>query len=144
MMTVSLFVPVIEEELDFNDRAALDDINLLTPEEMKAFWTDMFGRDGAKSSFCLGYNRGDTAKNRIVVELQKEYVLMPDQQRDVGERYGTNAGVLNVHFTIADISVQTKKRDVAGRDVEKAFFLKVIQAADRDIKELTEFHRIFH
>ena len=26
-----------EEELDYNDRGALDDINLLTPEEMKAF-----------------------------------------------------------------------------------------------------------
>ena len=34
---VGICSEIIEEELDYNDRGALDDINLLTPEEMKAF-----------------------------------------------------------------------------------------------------------
>ena len=31
---------IIEEELDYNERELFDDINLLTPEEMKAFLDD--------------------------------------------------------------------------------------------------------
>ena len=40
---------IIEEELDYNERELVDDINLLTPEEMKAFLDDyVIGQDEAK------------------------------------------------------------------------------------------------
>ena len=39
---------IIEEELDYNERELFDDINLLTPEEMKAFLDDyVIGQDEA-------------------------------------------------------------------------------------------------
>ena len=66
---VGICSEIIEEELDYNDRGALDDINLLTPEEMKAFldqyvigqdsdagtdrmWKDASGTDTGKNSEC--------------------------------------------------------------------------------------------
>ena len=43
---------IIEEELDYNERELFDDINLLTPEEMKAFLDDyVIGQDEAKKYF---------------------------------------------------------------------------------------------
>ena len=44
---------IIEEELDYSDGGAFDDINLLTPEEIKSFLDDyVIGQDEAKR-FCL-------------------------------------------------------------------------------------------
>ena len=46
---------IIEEELDYNDDRAFDDINLLTPEEMKAFLDDyVIGQDEAKKVLSDG------------------------------------------------------------------------------------------
>ena len=55
---VAICTEIIEEELDFNDRAALDDINLLTPEEMKAFLDEyVIGQDEAKKVLSVAvYN----------------------------------------------------------------------------------------
>lgn len=53
---VGICSEIIEEELDYNDRGALDDINLLTPEEMKAFLDQyVIGQDEAKRCFPLRY-----------------------------------------------------------------------------------------
>ena len=54
---VAICTEIIEEELDFNDRAALDDINLLTPEEMKAFLDEyVIGQDEAKKVLSVAEN----------------------------------------------------------------------------------------
>ena len=46
---VAICSEIIEEELDYNEKSALDDINLLTPEEIKAFLDDyVIGQDEAK------------------------------------------------------------------------------------------------
>lgn len=49
---------IIEEELDYNERELFDDINLLTPEEMKAFLDDyVIGQDEAKKVLSVAvYN----------------------------------------------------------------------------------------
>ena len=55
---VGICSEIIEEELDYNDRGALDDINLLTPEEMKAFLDqNVIGQDEAKKVLSVAvYN----------------------------------------------------------------------------------------
>ena len=50
---VAICTEIIEEELDFNDRAALDDINLLTPEEMKAFLDEYVIGQNAKKALSI-------------------------------------------------------------------------------------------
>ena len=71
---------IIEEELDYNDRRALDDINLLTPEEIKAFLDDyVIGQDEAKKVLSVAvYNhyKRILAEQDLGVELQKSNILM--------------------------------------------------------------------
>ena len=66
---------IIEEELDYNERELFDDINLLTPEEMKAFLDDyVIGQDEAKKYFQWQFITitKELWQNRISgVELQK-------------------------------------------------------------------------
>ena len=77
---VAICTEIIEEELDFNDRAALDDINLLTPEEMKAFLDEyVIGQDEAKKVLSVAvYNhyKRILAEQDLGVELQKSNILM--------------------------------------------------------------------
>ena len=59
MTVLTICTEIIEEELDLmNDRAALDDINLLTPEEIKAFLDEyVIGQDEAKKVLSVAvYN----------------------------------------------------------------------------------------
>lgn len=71
---------IIEEELDYDDRAALNDINLLTPEEIKAFLDDyVIGQDEAKKVLSVAvYNhyKRILAGQDLGVELQKSNILM--------------------------------------------------------------------
>lgn len=134
---VAICTEIIEEELDFNDRAALDDINLLTPEEMKAFLDEyVIGQDEAKKVLSVAvYNhyKRILAEQDLGVELQKSNVLMLGPT-GCGKTLlaQTLAKVLNVPFAIADATALTEAGYV-GEDVEN-ILLKVIQAADGDIE----------
>ena len=134
---VAICTEIIEEELDFNDRAALDDINLLTPEEMKAFLDEyVIGQDEAKKVLSVAvYNhyKRILAEQDLGVELQKSNILMLGPT-GCGKTLlaQTLAKVLNVPFAIADATALTEVGYV-GEDVEN-ILLKVIQAADGDIE----------
>ena len=134
---VAICTEIIEEELDFNDRAALDDINLLTPEEMKAFLDEyVIGQDEAKKVLSVAvYNhyKRILAEQDLGVELQKSNNLMLGPT-GCGKTLlaQTLAKVLNVPFAIADATALTEAGYV-GEDVEN-ILLKVIQAADGDIE----------
>ena len=134
---VAICTEIIEEELDFNDRAALNDINLLTPEEMKAFLDEyVIGQDEAKKVLSVAvYNhyKRILAEQDLGVELQKSNILMLGPT-GCGKTLlaQTLAKVLNVPFAIADATALTEAGYV-GEDVEN-ILLKVIQAADGDIE----------
>ena len=134
---VAICTEIIEEELDFNDRAALDDINLLTPEEMKAFLDEyVIGQDETKKVLSVAvYNhyKRILAEQDLGVELQKSNILMLGPT-GCGKTLlaQTLAKVLNVPFAIADATALTEAGYV-GEDVEN-ILLKVIQAADGDIE----------
>ena len=134
---VAICTEIIEEELDFNDRAALDDINLLTPEEMKASLDEyVIGQDEAKKVLSVAvYNhyKRILAEQDLGVELQKSNILMLGPT-GCGKTLlaQTLAKVLNVPFAIADATALTEAGYV-GEDVEN-ILLKVIQAADGDIE----------
>ena len=88
-------------------RAALDDINLLTPEEMKAFLDEyVIGQDEAKKVLSVAvYNhyKRILAEQDLGVELQKSNILMLGPT-GCGKTLlaQTLAKVLNVPFAIAD------------------------------------------
>ena len=134
---VGICSEIIEEELDYNDRGALDDINLLTPEEMKAFLDQyVIGQDEAKKVLSVAvYNhyKRILAEQDLGVELQKSNILMLGPT-GCGKTLlaQTLAKILNVPFAIADATALTEAGYV-GEDVEN-ILLKVIQAADRDIE----------
>ena len=118
---VAICTEIIEEELDFNDRAALDDINLLTPEEMKAFLDEyVIGQDEAKKVLSVAvYNhyKRILAEQDLGVELQKSNILMLGPT-GCGKTLlaQTLAKVLNVPFAIADATALTEAGYV-GEDV---------------------------
>ena len=127
---------IIEEELDYDDRSALNDINLLTPEEIKSFLDDyVIGQDEAKKVLSVAvYNhyKRILAGQDLGVELQKSNILMLGPT-GCGKTLlaQTLAKILNVPFAIADATALTEAGYV-GEDVEN-ILLKVIQAADGDI-----------
>lgn len=134
---VGICSEIIEEELDYNDRGVLDDINLLTPEEMKAFLDQyVIGQDEAKKVLSVAvYNhyKRILAEQDLGVELQKSNILMLGPT-GCGKTLlaQTLAKILNVPFAIADATALTEAGYV-GEDVEN-ILLKVIQAADGDIE----------
>lgn len=134
---VGICSEIIEEELDYNVRGALDDINLLTPEEMKAFLDQyVIGQDEAKKVLSVAvYNhyKRILAEQDLGVELQKSNILMLGPT-GCGKTLlaQTLAKILNVPFAIADATALTEAGYV-GEDVEN-ILLKVIQAADGDIE----------
>ena len=134
---VGICSEIIEEELDYNDRGALDDINLLTPEEMKAFLDQyVIGQDEAKKVLSVAvYNhyKRILAEQDLGVELQKSNILMLGPTGSGKTLLAqTLAKILNVPFAIADATALTEAGYV-GEDVEN-ILLKVIQAADGDIE----------
>ena len=133
---VGICSEIIEEELDYNDRGALDDINLLTPEEMKAFLDQyVIGQDEAKKVLSVAvYNhyKRILAEQDLGVELQKSNILMLGPT-GCGKTLlaQTLAKILNVPFAIADATALTEAGYV-GEDVEN-ILMKVIQGADGDM-----------
>lgn len=134
---VDVCAEIIEEELEYEDKRGYEDINLLTPEEMKAFLDDyVIGQDEAKKVLSVAvYNhyKRILAGGDLGVELQKSNILMLGPT-GCGKTLlaQTLAKVLNVPFAIADATALTEAGYV-GEDVEN-ILLKVIQAADGDIE----------
>ena len=129
---------IIEEEFEYDDgRREFDDINLLTPEEIKAFLDEyVIGQDEAKKVLSVAvYNhyKRIMAGSDLGVDLQKSNILMLGPT-GCGKTLlaQTLAKVLNVPFAIADATALTEAGYV-GEDVEN-ILLKVIQAADGDIE----------
>lgn len=129
---------IIEEEFEYDDdRREFDDINLLTPEEIKAFLDEyVIGQDEAKKVLSVAvYNhyKRIMAGSDLGVDLQKSNILMLGPT-GCGKTLlaQTLAKILNVPFAIADAIALTEAGYV-GEDVE-SILLKVIQAADGDIE----------
>ena len=134
---VDLCTEIIEEELGYEEDEVFDEINLLKPEEIKAFLDDyVIGQDRAKKVLSVAvynhYKRILAGKN-LDVELQKSNILMLGPT-GCGKTLlaQTLAKILNVPFAIADATALTEAGYV-GEDVEN-ILLKIIQAADGDIE----------
>ena len=139
---VDICAEIIDEELE-NDEAAgevaepEEQINLLKPEELKAFLDDyVIGQDQAKKVLSVAvYNhyKRIMAGDDLGVELQKSNILMLGPTGSGKTLLAqTLARVLNVPFAIADATTLTEAGYV-GEDVEN-ILLKIIQAADYNIE----------
>ena len=131
---------IIEEEMAYDENDSwtpFSDINLLTPEEIKAFLDEyVIGQDEAKKVLSVAvYNhyKRIMAGSDLGVDLQKSNILMLGPT-GCGKTLlaQTLAKILNVPFAIADATALTEAGYV-GEDVE-SILLKVIQAADGDIE----------
>ncbi len=133
---------IIEEEMEKEEEASVEasppaqEINLIKPEEMKAFLDEyVIGQDNAKKVLSVAvYNhyKRILAGAELDVELQKSNILMLGPTGS-GKTYlaQTLARILNVPFAIADATTLTEAGYV-GEDVEN-ILLKIIQAADYDL-----------
>lgn len=134
---IDVCAEIIEEEFEYDQRRAFEDINLLTPEELKAFLDDyVIGQEEAKKVLSVAvYNhyKRILAEQDLGVELQKSNILLLGPT-GCGKTLlaQTLAKVLNVPFAIADATTLTEAGYV-GEDVEN-ILLKIIQAADGDIQ----------
>lgn len=134
---VELCSEIILEELGFDNREDLEEINLIKPQEMKAFLDEyVIGQDEAKKVLSVAvynhYKRISASKD-LDVELNKSNILMLGPT-GCGKTLlaQTLAKVLNVPFAIADATALTEAGYV-GEDVEN-ILLKIIQAADGDVE----------
>lgn len=134
---VEVCAEIIEEELEYEDAGKFDDINLLKPEEIKAFLDDyVIGQEEAKKVLSVAvYNhyKRIMAEKDLGVELQKSNILMVGPT-GCGKTFLAQslARILNVPFAIADATALTEAGYV-GEDVEN-ILLKIIQAADGDVE----------
>ncbi len=128
---VDVCTEIIEDELGYEEENAYDDINLLKPEEIKAFLDDyVIGQDEAKKVLSVAvYNhyKRIMAEKDLGVELQKSNILMVGPT-GCGKTFLAQslAKILNVPFAIADATALTEAGYV-GEDVEN-ILLKIIQA----------------
>ena len=128
---------ILEEEMQDYEENDHMDINLLTPEEIKAFLDDyVIGQDEAKKVLSVAvYNhyKRILAEPDLDVELQKSNILMLGPTGSGKTLLAqTLAKILNVPFAIADATTLTEAGYV-GEDVEN-ILLKIIQAADYNIE----------
>ena len=134
---IEVCAEIVEEELDYQEpESVTEEINLLKPEEIKAFLDDyVIGQDEAKKVLSVAvYNhyKRILAGKDLGVDLQKSNILMLGPT-GCGKTLlaQTLAKILNVPFAIADATALTEAGYV-GEDVEN-ILLKVIQAADGDV-----------
>lgn len=129
---------ILEEEFEYDEGVRYDDINLLTPEEIKELLDDyVIGQDEAKKVLSVSvynhYKRILAGEDQDDVELQKSNILMLGPTGSGKTLLAqTLARILNVPFAIADATTLTEAGYV-GDDVEN-ILLKLIQAADGDIE----------
>ena len=137
---IDICAEILEEEAmegDQDTHSAKEDINLLKPEELKAFLDDyVIGQDQAKKVLSVAvynhYKRVLAGKD-LDVELQKSHILMLGPTGSGKTLLAqTLARVINVPFAIADATTLTEAGYV-GEDVEN-ILLKLIQAADYDVE----------
>lgn len=141
---VEICADIIDEEFYADARNGQEekrpkmDINLKTPEELKAFLDDyVVGQEEAKKVLSVAvYNH----YKRILadpdpdVELQKSNILMLGPTGSGKTLLAqTLAKILNVPFAISDATTLTEAGYV-GDDVEN-ILLKLIQAADYDVEK---------
>jgi ATP-dependent Clp protease ATP-binding subunit ClpX len=137
---VDICSEIIDEEefgITREDSNAKEEINLLKPEELKAFLDEyVIGQDQAKKVLSVAvYNhyKRVLAGNDLGIELQKSNVLMLGPTGSGKTLLAqTLARVINVPFAIADATTLTEAGYV-GEDVEN-ILLKLIQAADYDVE----------
>ena len=138
---VDICAEIIEEEFENEEETGAaeetEQINLLKPEELKAFLDDyVIGQDQAKKVLSVAvYNhyKRIMAGSDSDVELQKSNILMLGPTGSGKTLLAqTLARVLNVPFAIADATTLTEAGYV-GEDVEN-ILLKIIQAADYNIE----------
>ena len=136
---VDICAEIIDEEGlgESESSSAKENINLLKPEELKAFLDDyVIGQDQAKKVLSVAvYNhyKRVLAGGDLGVELQKSNILMLGPTGSGKTLLAqTLARVINVPFAIADATTLTEAGYV-GEDVEN-ILLKLIQAADYDIE----------
>ena len=138
---VDICAEIIEEEFENEEETGTaeetEQINLLKPEELKAFLDDyVIGQDQAKKVLSVAvYNhyKRIMAGDDLGVELQKSNILMLGPTGSGKTLLAqTLARVLNVPFAIADATTLTEAGYV-GEDVEN-ILLKIIQAADYNIE----------
>ena len=127
---------IIEEELDYNERELFDDINLLTPEEMKAFLDDyVIGQDEAKKVLSVAvYNhyKRIMAEQDLGVELQKQYFNAVSDRLRENALTQTLAKVPNVPLRLR-MRRRLAEAGYVGEDVEN-IPLKIIQGGRCDIE----------
>ena len=65
---VDVCAEIIEEEFEYDERSSFDDINLLTPEEMKAFLDDyVIGQEEAKKVLSVAEIGRASCRERVYV-----------------------------------------------------------------------------
>ena len=139
---VEVCAEIIEEEMEYDESGAwspFSDINLLKPEEIKAFLDQyVIGQDEAKKVLSVAvYNhyKRIMAERELGVELHKSNILMLGPTGCGKTLLAQSlAKVLNVPFAIADATALTEAGYV-GEDVEN-ILLKIIQAALLLLKRL--------
>ncbi len=138
---IDICAEIIEEELEEEESAGgreeLEQINLLKPEELKAFLDEyVIGQDQAKKVLSVAvYNhyKRIMAGGDLGIELQKSNILMLGPTGSGKTLLAqTLARILNVPFAIADATTLTEA-GYGGEDVEN-ILLKIIQAADYNIE----------
>lgn len=134
---IGICTEILEEEFGEYDPMTDTDINLLKPEELKAFLDDyVIGQEAAKKVLSVAvYNhyKRILASKDLGVELQKSNIIMLGPTGSGKTLLAqTLARVLNVPFAIADATTLTEAGYV-GEDVEN-ILLKIIQAADYDVE----------
>lgn len=133
---VEICSEIVDEEYA-EEQQEQQEINLLTPQEMKAILDDyVIGQDEAKKVLSVAvynhYKRVLSGKD-LDVELQKSNILMLGPTGSGKTLLAqTLARLLNVPFAIADATTLTEAGYV-GEDVEN-ILLKIIQAAEYDIE----------
>ena len=137
---IDVCAEIMEEEFEYENTRNInpfDDINLLKPEEIKAFLDEyVIGQEEAKKVLSVAvYNhyKRIMAEKDLGVELKKSNILMLGPT-GCGKTLlaQTLARILNVPFAISDATALTEAGYV-GEDVEN-ILLKIIQAADGDIE----------
>ena len=133
---VQICSEMIAEENEEEDKAPVEGIHLMKPQEIKAYLDDyVIGQDEAKKVLSVAvYNHYKRllAPKDLGVELQKSNVMMLGPTGSGKTLLAqTLARLLNVPFAIADATTLTEAGYV-GEDVEN-ILLKLIQAADFDL-----------